>query len=223
MQKKIVSISLFFILCCSSVIYSSMKTGFSVGYQSIEGYKVGVALEIDINDQLAFLPELCLSVRKYQYPYPDMICYGCYSQSSLMPCPDHFYLVSDYESIKYIELPFQFKYRLSPEKRFSPYILGGIYTAFRISRDQHNDYWYHSNWQEYADTDAGLICGIGFDIKKKSVTLSYGIKYNFGLIDALESQFFYYDAHISYGTTPINSGKKTRKNRSVTVQFGVFF
>lgn len=211
---------MFMFVIAGGTAESRAEPGFKIGFQTIDGFRAGVFYSIPLGKNFAIQPEVNYTQRKYRSKALVMLDWF-WTLSSFIPLPSD----KVYETARYIEVPVLLKfYSFKAKGNFRPLIYIGGYSAFRISAKKKEDreIWY-GNKRDYADVDAGLIAGAGFEHEVGNIKVHYDLRYTYGLTDILEIQRY------TMGCVPEGDSElylndpEFQKNRTFSFSVGLSF
>ncbi len=218
------------ILVLAVPLSAAVQFGVKGGFQSNEGFKAGGNLSFELVKNLYFQPEVYYSLRHYSFTTLDL---GSWSG-------DVGHMLND--TVKMIEIPLLFKYRVDMEGSIKPFILAGGYMAFNL--DKQRDRFYYDQemvnnifppqgllepWRNYSQADAGLVLGTGVEYGRDKIKMTLDLRINIGLIVIQKVDPVYFIC----GTDPYGHVVDTSaidfwrhyesKNRSISIMVGFSF
>jgi len=166
----------------------------SVSWKSTTGFTVGAFYTINVNDYLAFQPELYYSKK------------GGKLEGSILSV-----LASKSLAIDYLELPLLLKLKFPTQGSINPNLFVGPYISLKVS-DKGEIKVLGIELEEelikVKDSDFGLVFGGEIDFKVSSAMVILDIRYDLGLVNVAE---------------PILGIENEMKNRSLILMVGFGF
>ena len=166
----------------------------SVSWEPAIGFTVGACYTIDVNEYLAFQPELYYSKK------------GGKLEGSILSV-----LASKYLAIHYLELPLLLKLKFPTQGSINPNLFVGPYVSLKLS-DKGEIKVLGIELEEelikIRGSDFGLVFGGGIDFKVRDAVVILDIRYDLGLVNVAE---------------PVLGIENEMKNRSLILMVGYGF
>lgn len=150
-------------------------------YHYLNGYLVGLFVEIPLSRGLLFQPEAMITRKGVNI-----------TDDSPKFFSEDYYLEIDIK-YSYLEIPALFKLNLGKGGNISPYLLAGPYMAFKFSAtyravEDHDLGYFESEGdiETAKSIDFGVIIGAGAQIKAGNGKLLLEVRYSIGLADAFD-------------------------------------
>jgi hypothetical protein len=166
----------------------------SFSWGSAAGFTLGVFYTVNINEYLAFQPELYYSKKGGQLEGGIL---GVLASKSI--------------AIHYLELPLLLKLKFPTQSRINPHLFVGPYLSFKLSDKGEIKVLGIELEEELVKikgSDFGLVFGGGIDFKVKNAIVILDIRYDLGLVNIAE---------------PILGIENEMKNRSLILMVGCGF
>jgi hypothetical protein len=166
----------------------------SISWKSTIGFTVGAFYTIDVNEYLAFQPELYYSKK------------GGKLQESIISV-----LASKSIAIHYLELPLLLKLKFPSQSNINPSLFAGPYLSLKLSDKGEIKVLgikLEEELVEIKGSDFGLVFGGEIDFKVSNAKVILDIRYDLGLVNVAE---------------PILGIENEIKNRSLILMVGVGF
>ena len=157
----------------------------------VPSYCVGLMMTDHISNAIAFQIELLYLTKgsNLYYPVNNMI----YKTETVVNSSNRMYG----DRIAYLELPFLYKFYLSPQGHTSPYLeLGALFAKVVKSNKLYDSY--YNEPHNLSDMDFDLLTGFGWEGRSSMFSLRY-----------------------EFGVTPLYSSDVGYKNSTFTMQLGV--
>lgn len=166
----------------------------SISWESVIGFTAGAFYTIDINEYLAFQPELYYSKK------------GGELGGSILDI-----LASKFLAIHYLELPLLLKLKFPTQDSINPSLFAGPYVSLKLSdkgKIKVLGVKLEEEWVKIKDSDFGLVFGGEIDFKVKNAIVILDIRYDLGLVNIAE---------------PFLGIENKMKNRSLILMVGFGF
>ena len=194
--KLVFFLMLLMVLGCAGNVYGfefGIKGGPETSYSELQyqGFKVGVFTTFPLWKNVVLQPELYVTQRKIPYAGTTVEGFGVHG------------FLHVYDEMKYVEVPVLVKYTFNLKGDFRPIVFGGVYGAFRVSKNPGFEYeWFEtplkSTNRRFKTMEGGVVIGVGLEHGRGKTKMLMEVRYNHGITTMRELLFsgsVYPDVH----------------------------